>query len=202
VRALGVVEDEPVGQLLVEGVQVGKEQVFVVIDEGLLHGSMEALDVGVHFGCLRVGVPALDALCFERFGEIGLEFGAVVGEHPLGRLGEQRQGQVECCSRVAGVLGGRGPGEGEVRRRIDEGDDIASQTVTDALHGVASEHLQGRQVRAFGLSWLGEAPEGPVAAFGIDSCWRMAHFVRGAGNDATNRGDAGQGDAVLLTPRT
>jgi hypothetical protein len=78
VGALGVVEDEPVGQLLVERIQVGKEQVFVVVHEGLLHGSIEALDMCVHLGCLGIRVPALDPLRGERFGEVGLELGAVV----------------------------------------------------------------------------------------------------------------------------
>ncbi|HXF08102.1 MAG TPA: hypothetical protein VNK45_06220 [Candidatus Acidoferrales bacterium] len=41
VWALGVVEDEPVGEFLVEQGQVGKEQVFVVVDEGCLEGAVE-----------------------------------------------------------------------------------------------------------------------------------------------------------------
>jgi hypothetical protein len=50
--AFGVVEDEPLGQLLVERIQVGKEQVFVVVHEGLVHGSIEALDVRIQLGVL------------------------------------------------------------------------------------------------------------------------------------------------------
>ena len=45
---LGVVEDEPVGQFLVEAGRVCVEQVFVVVDEGLLDGTVEALSVRVH----------------------------------------------------------------------------------------------------------------------------------------------------------
>jgi hypothetical protein len=61
VRTLGVVEDEPVGELAVEERKVGEEQLLVVVHEGLLDRAIEALGVGVHLGRLGVGVPALDA---------------------------------------------------------------------------------------------------------------------------------------------
>lgn len=38
---LGVVEDEPVGEFLIEEGEIGKEQVFIVIDEGLLKGALQ-----------------------------------------------------------------------------------------------------------------------------------------------------------------
>jgi hypothetical protein len=41
VRALGVVEDQPVGQFAVEEGEVGKEQILVVIHEELLDRSIE-----------------------------------------------------------------------------------------------------------------------------------------------------------------
>jgi hypothetical protein len=50
VGALGVVEDEPIGELLVEEIEVGEQQVFVVVDEGFLEGAVEAFHVGVHLG--------------------------------------------------------------------------------------------------------------------------------------------------------
>jgi hypothetical protein len=52
VRTLGVVEDEPVGELAVEERKVGKEQLLVVIHEGLLDRAMEALGVGGRPGVL------------------------------------------------------------------------------------------------------------------------------------------------------
>jgi hypothetical protein len=42
VRALGVVEDQPVGELAVEEGEVGEEQILVVIHEGLLDRSIES----------------------------------------------------------------------------------------------------------------------------------------------------------------
>jgi hypothetical protein len=42
VRALGIVEDQPVGQFAVEERKVGKEQLLVVIHEELLDRSIES----------------------------------------------------------------------------------------------------------------------------------------------------------------
>jgi uncharacterized protein YabN with tetrapyrrole methylase and pyrophosphatase domain len=50
VGELGVVEEEPFGQFLVEACEVGEQQVLVVGDEGFLDGAVEAFDVGVHLG--------------------------------------------------------------------------------------------------------------------------------------------------------
>ena len=65
--------DEVVQQLVVEGMQVFKEQVFVAIDELLLNGAIESLGVGVHLGALGVGEPAHSAVIEHDFGELGLE---------------------------------------------------------------------------------------------------------------------------------
>ncbi len=48
VGALGVVEDEPVGELAVEEGKICQEQIHVIVDEGLLDGADEALGLGVH----------------------------------------------------------------------------------------------------------------------------------------------------------
>ena len=44
----GIVVNEPLAQLLVEQLKVGKKQFFVPIDELLLDGAVEALAVGIH----------------------------------------------------------------------------------------------------------------------------------------------------------
>jgi hypothetical protein len=46
VGALGVVEDQPVGQFAVKERKVGKEQLLVVVDEGLLDCSVESFVLG------------------------------------------------------------------------------------------------------------------------------------------------------------
>jgi len=77
VGALGVVKDQPVGQFAVKERKVGKEQLLVVVDEGLLDCSVESFGVGVHLRVFGVGVPALDAALLEELGEVGLELTAV-----------------------------------------------------------------------------------------------------------------------------
>ena len=44
----GIVVNEPLAQLLVEQLKVGKKQFFVPIDELLLDGAVEAFAVGIH----------------------------------------------------------------------------------------------------------------------------------------------------------
>jgi hypothetical protein len=103
VGALGIVEDQPVGQFAVKERKVGKEQLLVVIHEGLLDRSIESLGVGVHLRVFGVGLPALDALIFKEACEVGLELTAVVGEHRRGALGQQGQGLFEGAGGVLGL---------------------------------------------------------------------------------------------------
>jgi hypothetical protein len=71
-----------------------------------------------------------------------------------------------------------------MQHRIDEGDDIPAQTVTDSLDGIAqaSTSSGSKVTRHWAFSRFGVTLEGPAAAFSIEPCWRMAHFVRGAGH--------------------
>ncbi len=45
-----VVGDQPVGHFAVELGEVGKQEVFVVVDETFLDGAVEAFGMGVHWG--------------------------------------------------------------------------------------------------------------------------------------------------------
>jgi hypothetical protein len=152
VGALGVVEDQPVGQFAVEEGEVGKEQILMVVDKGLLDCSVEAFGVGVHLRGFGVGVPAFDALILEEAGEVGLELTAVVGEDDLRGVRQQGQALFEGAGGVSGVLGGQAHGKGKVRDRIDEGDDVAAHAVADALDGIAGQHLQGLGFDLLGFS--------------------------------------------------
>jgi hypothetical protein len=91
VGALGVVKDQPVGQFAVKERKVGKEQLLVVVDEGLLDRSIESFGVGVHLRVFGVGVPALDASIFKEACEVGLELTAVVGEDDLRGVGQEEE---------------------------------------------------------------------------------------------------------------
>lgn len=198
--ALGVVEDEPVGEFLVEQGQVGKEQVFVVIDEGFLEGAVEAFDMGVHPGAFGVGIPALDMPCLDGSGEVFFELAAIVREHDLGGLWQQGEHGFQGGLGVATGFAGQGQCQGKTACWIDEGDDVASDAITDAFDGIHGQALQWSGPAAFGLAWLGGAT-GLEASQAVWPRWGMAHPVRGAGHDAADGGCRGKRHTVLLTPR-
>ena len=200
VGALGVVEHQPVGQFLVEAGQVGEQQVFVVVDEGLLDGAVEAFDVGVHLGGFGVGVPALDAVGVERLGKAGLELGCVVREQHLGLLRQQAQGGGECGAGVAAGFAGSGHGEGKAAGRIDEGEEVAAYSVADAFDGVHRQALQGGGLHPLGLAGFGVAPDRAALPFGIEAAGCVAHLVGRAGDDPAEGGHRGQPNAVRFTP--
>lgn len=54
----GVVQEEPVGQLLVEGFKVSPVQGFVGVNERLLHSAMDTLDQPAERSLPRLGVTA------------------------------------------------------------------------------------------------------------------------------------------------
>lgn len=116
-RALGVVEHEPVVEFPVEEGEIGEEEILRIVHEGLLQGAVEALGVGVHLGALGVGVPASDTLFGQDQGKAHFELTTVVGEHDFGGLGQAAQSQVPCCTGMTGLLGGARPGEGYAARR-------------------------------------------------------------------------------------
>jgi hypothetical protein len=200
VGALGVVEDEPIGEFAVEEGEVGEEQVLVVVHEGLLDRAVEALGVGVHLRRFGVGVPAADAAFGEEPGEVAFELAAVVGKQDLGGLGQQGQGQIQRAGGVPGVLGGHRHGEGEVGNRIGEGDEVAAYPIADALAGRAGQHLQGPGRGLLGFSGLCLPPQGLRSPPAVDAAGSLAHLVGSAGDDAPYGGDAGQRDAVLGAP--
>jgi hypothetical protein len=98
----------------------------VVVDEFFLNGSIEAFAVGVHLGCLGVGMPMGEQLVGQGAGEVALELAAVVGKHGLD--GEWEHGLDEAKELFGGSTGVAvgGPGPGEVGMQVDAGDDVAA----------------------------------------------------------------------------
>ena len=78
VRDDGVVLDDPLGEFLVERADVCEEEVFVVIDELFLQGTIEPFVVGVHFWASRVSPVVGELMVFEQCVESSLELAAVV----------------------------------------------------------------------------------------------------------------------------
>ena len=48
-RSIQVVPGQVVEQLIVEGHNIGQQQVFMEVDELLLDGPVKTLDMGIHF---------------------------------------------------------------------------------------------------------------------------------------------------------
>lgn len=78
---------------------------------------------------------------------------------------------------MSGVPGGQAHGKGQVRNRIDEGDDIAAHPVTDALDGVAGQHLQGTGRDPLGFPGLDESLPGLAAPAAVDAAGCGAPLV-------------------------
>jgi len=57
-RSFGIVPEKPRNQFFVELFRFGQE-LFVIVDKLFLKGSVEPLHVGIHLGCLGVGVPMI-----------------------------------------------------------------------------------------------------------------------------------------------
>src|SRR5690348_3275447 len=57
VRTFGVVPMQPLEQVIVEGIEIAEQEIFVIVDELLLDGAIEAFAMRVHLGRVRGGVP-------------------------------------------------------------------------------------------------------------------------------------------------
>lgn len=110
VRQHGVVGRQPVGQFSVEGGQVVKEQVLMILHKLFLDRAVEAFHVGIHFGGAGLRPPMGDAPFVEALLEVPEELRAVVGEDEPRWGGKQRTQRIERVSRV--TAGGGGGGQG------------------------------------------------------------------------------------------
>ena len=90
----GVVEREVVHELPVEGFRI-QQEVRMVIDELLLHGSIESLHVGIHLRCLGVGVIVDEVEPSEFLREVLLELTPVVRKHKGDGVREHLPAEVE-----------------------------------------------------------------------------------------------------------
>ena len=89
VRSHGVVGQQPIRQFPVEGGQVVKEQVLMIIHERFLDRADEAFHVGIHFGGAGVRPPVGDASFLQAVLEVPQEFRAIVREHVAWGGGQQ-----------------------------------------------------------------------------------------------------------------
>lgn len=194
--ALGVAPEHVIEEFIVAlGEVVIEEQVFVVVQEFLLDGAVEAFGMGIHLGGLRVGVPVDQGLLGHGGGEVFHEFTAVVGEHGLDPVGEHGGGEVQkALSGGAGVAGGR-HGDTDAAIQVDGGEHVAAHPVADALHGIEGPAVAGvPRPKALGLAGLGG---GPALRATLDR--GVAHLIRGVLNQTPDRALAGARQAVAQT---
>ncbi|MCY3955119.1 MAG: hypothetical protein OXF47_03880, partial [Nitrospira sp.] len=200
-RQDSIVSQQPVGQVPVKGGQVVKQQVLMVIHELFLEGAIEPFGVGVHFRGTGIRPPMGDAPFVEAVLEVPEELRAVVGEEEPGWGGEQGTQRVESVSRVTAGGGGGGQGEGEATVGINEGEQVAAEARVEADHGITREDLQ----RPMAAALRGPSFAGPACGFGatprIQADGSVPHLVGGAGDQAADGGDTGQGEPLLRTPR-
>jgi len=143
--SLPVEADGIVGQFVVEGVDAGKEQVFVEPDEFFLDGAVKTFGMCVHLRASGAGQPAHSAVAGHGFGEAGFELAAVIREHPLGFEGVASFGQVPEFGGVSGVFAGNGCRWCEAAVHVLERHRIAAQAPT----GAASVDFNGIHTDAF-----------------------------------------------------
>ena len=192
-RQFGVVEHQPVTHFLVKEGQVCEEQVLKVVHETLLNTAIESLAVGVHFGCLGIGLPVHEVVTFHALGKVPLELAAVVGEC-LGsgvvreRLRDCRM--QSCCVHTART--GWCVGKGHVCFGINGCQYVALDAVALAHDGVKRQTLQGLEVHSLGLAGDGSTSKAFALAFGVGAPGAGAQLVWCAGNHASDGADAGQ----------
>ena len=197
----GMVSQQPVGEVPVKGGQVVEQQRLVVVHEGLLEGAIEPFSVGVHFRGTGRRPPMGDAPFVEALLEVAQELGAVVGEEEPGWGGEQHTQRVEDVSGVAARGGGGSQGEDEATVGIDEGEQVTAEARVQPHHGITGEHFQGRHRAPVGGPGFAGPARGLGAPAGIQADRDVPHLVGGAGDQAVDRGDTGEGEPLLRTPR-
>ena len=200
VGSFGVIEEEPVSEVPVEVRQVVEEQVLVVIHELFLEGAIEAFGVGIHFRRAGVRPPVRDAAFLQALLEVAQKLRAVVGEHEAWGFRQEMAQGVQREGRLAARRGGGGKGDGEAGVRVDEGEQGAAEAGLEAHHGIAGEHLEWPMPDALGWAGFAGPGHGFGATAGVQTAGGVPHLVGRPGDEASDGGDTGQGEAVLLTP--
>ena len=196
----GIISQQPVGEFPVKGGQVIEQQILVVVHEGLLEGAIEAFGVGIHFGGAGIGPPVRDAAFVEALLEVAEELRAVVGEdEPWGGWQQVARG-IEGTGGLAAGRGGGSHGDGKAGGRIDEGEQVAAEASLEAHHGIAGEHFKRLGLAAGGWPGFAGPGHGFGATAGVQADGGVPHLVGRPGDEASDGGDTGQGEAVLLTP--
>jgi hypothetical protein len=131
-----VVPQEPVHQLLVEGVDIVPEEWQIPRDEVLGERTIEAFNGAVHAGRARVRVEVDKTECLARFFEPECELAPVVGLELGDRKGADLDNlleEVRCRYRGMGTVRS---GERESSLHVDCGQDVPFGAVDEPYHRI------------------------------------------------------------------
>ncbi|GAB2566386.1 hypothetical protein GCM10027066_06910 [Dyella jejuensis] len=142
-RAFGVVPMEPGEESFVEGVDVGEQEILVVVDELLLDGAVESFAMGIHFRRARAGVPMRQVASDGGVVEVPGELAAVVGEDAAYGDGEHDLRTSQGQGGMGTGTGAEREGEAEAASQVDAGDEIPCQAVLAAFNGVSATQSPG-----------------------------------------------------------
>ena len=157
-RAFSVVPIQPGEQFQIERRQIGEQEILVITGELVLHGAVKAFAMRIHFWGFGVSMPMGKGKALERFGEVAFELAAVIGEHRLDAIGEDRLDQSKELTGGEARVATRSPGERKVGVQVGKGDDKAAAAVElplDGIEGHTVPRMAGDEV--FGLARGGGA---------------------------------------------
>ncbi len=103
-RALGVVPEQPVKEFVVECLEIGEQELFVVVEKLILQRAIEALTARVHFGCSRERMPLGDPCGVGGLGELSGELRAVIMKCVLDTHRQHRNGLAHVAARYKAAL--------------------------------------------------------------------------------------------------
>src|SRR5258706_15768692 len=97
----------------------------------------------IHFRDLGVGLPRGHGGALEFLGDMAFELTAVIGEHGLDAIGEDRLDEPEELTGSEARVATRGPSEREVRMQLGERDDEATAIIGLPLDGIERHTVPG-----------------------------------------------------------
>ncbi len=144
-RAVGIVFDEPAGQVKIAGVDV----IEADVRQGqpfILKCPVKAFEAGIIFGLMGAGIELLDAKLLTGVFKLPGELTAVVGVDAWQvSLGQKEQALQE-IDRLSGRAAQVDTGKGQPRTVFEGGEDVAALTVPPQLDGIGMPQQRLGQV--------------------------------------------------------
>ena len=182
-RSLRVIPDEPGNQFSVK--LIGTDQQFLmVIDEFFLNGPIKPFYVSVHLGSFGIGMPVLFVQASNFLIEVLHELRAIVGQYRLKWIGKHLGDDSQEFSGGQRRMALSGPGKGEARIVIGEGDNVSPDAIEKVFHRVKGAAFTGSAgFIAFGFSPLMSLLLLDSLSIGPKLHRPAAHLIGGIGDD-------------------